>query len=123
MLNCMLISFSVCCIELRVDAFTSKIEWLSGNYVMQPGLSNDQRFWTSSEANAIWYDPVDSHWYAGGIKDLGSSNGYMKTFVDDLTQECPNDKSYNWYYWDDITQSYLLDIFKDVIRVQCIQGL
>ena len=99
----------------------SKKEWLSGNYVMQPGLTNGQRFWTSSEGNAIWYDPFNSHWHAGGIKDLGSSNGYMKTFVDELTQECPNDKFYHWYYLKSFW-SYVLDIFND-IRVQCVKGM
>ena len=90
---------------------------------MQPGLSNGQRLWTSSEGNAIWYDSEINHWHAGAINDIGSSNVFMKTFVSDQSQECPNNKSYNWYYWDEVTQSELLDIFKDVIRVQCTQGL
>ena len=48
----------------------------SGIYYMQPGFSNGQRYWISSEGNAIWYS-TDVDW------SIGSSESPMFQSIPD----------------------------------------
>ena len=85
---------------------------------MQPGFSNGQRYWISSEGNAIWYSK-DVDWSIGPSKHIGTTRASLYVPIKDPSKECPHDdlKS-NWMYWGD-------DIVEDMsnsVRLHCIRG-
>ena len=52
---------------------------------MQPGFSNGQRYWTSQEGNAIWYN--NGYWDIGFAKDLGTSTVSLYVPIKDPSKE------------------------------------
>ena len=40
---------------------------------MQHGFSNQQRYWTSNDENAIWYDHEHSNWKISERHSLGTT--------------------------------------------------
>ena len=88
---------------------------------MQHGFSNQQRYWTSNDENAIWYDPEYSNWKISGIQNLGTTHTSLYADINDPTLECPDDKEGRWFYYDEQLERFFLDISNE-IRVQCAKG-
>ena len=114
-------SILACCptinIKLAGDAFKhqgSKI----GIYQMLPGFSNGQRYWMSSEGNAIWIN--GNKWMIGPSKYLGTTFASLYVFIKDSSKECPHDSlESNWRYG--IGNGFLMDVSNSV-RIHCVKG-
>ena len=69
---------------------------MSGIYHMQAGFSNGQRYWKSSDENAIWYE--GGYWNIGYSEDLGTSTVDLYVPIKDPSKECPHDSlESNWW--------------------------
>ena len=96
---------------------------------MQYGFTKKQRYWTSNDENAIWYDPQYNDWKISGIQNLGTSYTFIRkrdllyANVKDPTLECPNYKKGRWFYYDEQLKRFFMDISNDIIRVQCVKGV
>ena len=105
-------------VKLSGDAFKYKGS-KNGVYYMQSGFSNGQRYWISSEGNAIWYS-TDVDWSIGYSEDLGTTSAFLYIPIKDASKECPHEnlKSNWWYYMGN-------DIVEDIsnsVRLHCIRG-
>ena len=84
---------------------------------MQPGFSNGQRYWMSSEGNAIWYSS-DVDWSIGASEDFGTTTASLYVPIKDPSKECPHDNlQSNWRYYDGI--NWIEDVNNSVL-VQCV---
>ena len=98
---------------------------------MQPGFSNGQRHWLSSEGNAIWYSTAvvwsiglsENSWKIGNSDDLGST-AFVPLFlpIKDPGKECPHDDDLksNWIYFKD-NGDFVHDVSNSV-RIHCLKG-
>ena len=98
---------------------------------MQPGFSNGQRHWLSSEGNAIWYSTAvvwsiglsENSWKIGNSDDLGST-AFVPLFlpIKDPRKECPHDDDLksNWIYFKD-NGDFVHDVSNSV-RIHCLKG-
>ena len=94
---------------------------LNGVYYMQSGFSNGQRYWMSSEGNAIWIKHTGNKWMIGKSKNLGTSTASLYVPIKDPSKECPHDNlKSNWIYgtggggWaEDASNS---------VRIHCLKG-
>ena len=87
---------------------------------MQSGFSNGQRYWISSEGNAIWYSS-DVGWKMGPSKHIGTITTSLYLPIKDPSKECPHSNlQSNWWYGtrDDI---FLEDVSNSV-RIHCLKG-
>ena len=93
---------------------------MTGTYHMQPGLSNGQRYWISSEGNAIWYS-TDVDWSIGYSEDLGTTTVALYVPIKDPSKECPNDDlQSNWVYNDEIV--WIEDV-NNSVSVECFPSV
>ena len=89
----------------------------SGIYYMQPGFSNGQRYWISSEGNAIWYS-TDADWSIGYSKSLGTTTAALYVPIKDPSKECPHDNlKSNWRYG---TGKGFVEDVNNSVMVQCV---
>ena len=83
---------------------------------MQPGFSNGQRYWTSQEGNAIWYN--NGYWDIGFAKDLGTSTVSLYVPIKDPSKECPPDDLQSiWVYGNGI--DWIEDV-NNFVSVECL---
>ena len=87
---------------------------------MQSGFSNGQRYWISSEGNAIWNTPFDD-WSIGYSEYLGTITADLYVPIKDPSKECPHDNlQSNWKY--DTGNEFLEDVSNSV-RISCLKGI
>ena len=92
---------------------------MTGTYHMQPGLSNGQRYWISSEGNAIWYS-TDVDWSIGYSEDLGTTSAFLYIPIKDASKECPHDSlESKWRYG---TGNGFHEDVSDSVRIHCLKG-
>ena len=121
-------SILACCptinIKLAGDALKHKGSYI-GIYQMQPGFSNGQRYWISSNGNAIWMKHAEDGdewyiWYIGDSEDLGTTNVALYVPKKDPSKECPHGNlQSNWRY------AKGKEFFEDVsnsVRIHCLKG-
>ena len=107
-------------ITLSGDAF-KYTESKNGVYHMQPGFSNGQRYWMSSEGNAIWIRDTGDCWFIGYSEDLGTITADLYVPIKDPSKECPHDNlQSNWKY--DTGNEFLEDVSNSV-RISCLKGI
>ena len=93
---------------------------MSGIYYMQSGFSNGQRYWISSEENAIWVGDTGNQWKIGTSKRLGSTSARLYVPIKDPSEECPHDSlESNWWY--DTGNGFVKDVYHSV-RIHCVKG-
>ena len=93
---------------------------MTGTYHMQPGLSNGQRYWISSEGNAIWYS-TDDDWSIGYSEDLGTTSAFLYIPIKDASKECPHDDlQSNWVYDNGI--DWIEDV-NNFVSVECLSSV
>ena len=86
---------------------------------MQPGFTNEQRYWLSSEGNAIWYTKK-AGWHISQSSDLGTSWKHLYLAIKDPSKECPHDKlKSNWKYY---ANKRLLEDVSNSVRIHCLKG-
>ena len=92
----------------------------SGIYHMQHGFSNGQRYWISSEGNAIWYSSY-VNWNIGYSNNLETTTAALYVPIKDPSKECPHDdlKS-NWVYDDGI--DWIEDV-NNSVSVECLPSV
>ena len=96
---------------------------------MQPGFSNGQRYWMSSDGAAIWYakdDEAESafgmeisedKWYIGPSKNLGTTSAPLYVAIKDPSKECPHDNlQSNWMFY---TGNESIDV-DNYVSFQCV---
>ena len=89
---------------------------------MQPGFSNGQRYWMSSEGNAIWIRHTGDSWYIGHSDNLGTTTVALYVPIKDPSKECPHDNlQSNWWYVDVTNMIFQVDAL-DSVKVNCIKG-
>ena len=87
---------------------------------MQPGFSNGQRYWMSSEGNAIWIRHTGDYWFIGDSEDLGTTTVYLYVSIKDPNKECPHDNlQSNWWYY---TENEFLEDVSNSVRIHCLKG-
>ena len=89
---------------------------------MQSGFSNGQRYWMSSEGNAIWYS-TDRVWFwsIGPSKNIGTIFASLYVPIKDPSKECPHDNlQSNWRY-DPGGDGWAEDVSNSV-RIHCLKG-
>ena len=85
---------------------------------MQPGFSNGQRYWMSSEGNAIWIKHTGNKWYIGDSEDLGTTTVSLYVTIKDPSKECPHDNlQSNWKYG---TGNGFKEDVDNSVLVQCV---
>ena len=114
---------SACCTAINVTLFRDAFKYkgsAAGIYYMQPGFSNGQRYWMSSEGNAIWYSTyVD--WSIGDSKYLGTTSASLYVPIKDPSEECPHDNlQSNWKYGTG-GNGFVEDVSNSV-RIHCLKG-
>ena len=94
----------------------------SGIYYMQPGFSNGQRYWMSSEGNAIWHLNITiGTWVIGPSKNLGTTSASLYVPIKDPSEECPHDNlQSNWKYGTG-GNGFVEDVSNSV-RIHCLKG-
>ena len=118
-------SILACCptmnIKIAGDAFKlGTAAAMNGIYQMQSGLSNGQRYWISSEGNAIWIRDTGNQWNIGTSKRLGSSSAGLYVPINDPSKECPHDNlQSNWRY---VGGKGLVEDLSNSIRIHCVKG-
>ena len=91
----------------------------AGIYYMQPGFSDEQRYWMSPEGNAIWYS-TDGDWNIGPSKNLGTTTVSLYVPIKDPSKECPHDSlQSNWRYY---TGNEFLEDVSNSVRIHCVKG-
>ena len=110
---------------ITVTLFGDALEYQgskNGVYHMQPGFSNGQRFWMSSEGNAIWHDDEGGAWILGPSENLGISKiSFLYLPIKDPSKECPHDNlQSNWRY-NSTENGFVEDVFNSV-QVVCFKG-
>ena len=87
---------------------------------MQSGFSNGQRYWMSSEGNAIWIRHTGNQWKIGSSKYLGTTTASLYVPIKDPSAECPHDSlESNWRYG---TGSGFLEDVSNSVRIHCLKG-
>ena len=88
---------------------------------MQPGLINEQRYWISSEGNAIWYvndEDEGSIFVIGQSGNLGTSIVPLYASLKDPSKQCPHDNlQSNWWY--ETEKGFKEDVDNSIL-VQCV---
>ena len=103
-------------VKLSGDAFKYKGS-KNGVYYMQSGLSNGQRYWITSEGNAIWYSTY-ADWSIGYSKSLGTTTAALYVPIKDPSKECPHDNlKSNWRYG---TGKGFVEDVNNSVMVQCV---
>ena len=93
---------------------------VSGIYYMQPGFSNGQRYWMSSDGKAIWIKHTGNKWYIGDSENLGTTTVALYVSIKDPNKECPHDNlKSNWRYG---TGNGFLEDVSDSVRIHCLKG-
>ena len=113
---------SACCTNINVkfsgDAFKYKGS-MSGIYYMQPGFTNGERYWISTEGNAIWIKHTGNKWYIGDSENLGTTAA-LYVPIKDPSKECPHgDLQSNWRYY---TGNEFLEDVSNSVRIHCLKG-
>ena len=94
----------------------------SGFYMMQPDISNRQRYWMSPEGNAIWYG--GGNWFIGDSEDLGTAITSPRTSlfvpIKDPSKECPHNVQSNWKYGTN-GNGFVEDVANSV-SIECVKG-
>ena len=86
---------------------------------MQPGFTNGQRYWISSEGNAIWYLTTNL-WVIGYSNHLGTTTVALYVSIKDPNKECPHDNlQSNWWYY---TENEFLEDVSNSVRIHCLKG-
>ena len=107
-------------VKLSGDAFKYKGS-RNGVYYMQPRFSNGQRYWMSSEGNAIWIRYTGNKWYIGRSKYLGTTTASLYVPIKDPSKECPHDSlESNWRYGTG-GNGFREDVSNSV-RIHCLKG-
>ena len=92
----------------------------NGIYYMQPGFSNGQRYWMSSEGNAIWYLTLYNCWAVGDSEDLGTTTVDLYVAIKDPSKECPHGNLHsNWRY---AKGNEFLEDVSNSVRIHCLKG-
>ena len=87
---------------------------------MQPGFSNGQRYWMSSEGNAIWIKHTGKEWMIGGSEDLGTTTASLYVPIKDPSKDCPHDNlQSHWRYY---TGNEFLEDISNSVRIHCLKG-
>ena len=87
---------------------------------MQPGFINGQRYWMSSEGNAIWIRHAGNQWMIGASKHLGKDIASLIVPIKDPSKECPHDSlRSNWRYG---TENEFLEDVSNSVRIRCPKG-
>ena len=87
---------------------------------MQPRFSNGQRYWMSSEGNAIWIRYTGNKWYIGRSKYLGTTTASLYVPIKDPSKECPHDSlESKWRYG---TGNGFHEDVSDFVRIHCLIG-
>ena len=87
---------------------------------MQPGFSNGQRYWISSDGNAIWMRHTGNQWIIGKSEYLGTTTVALFVPIKDPSKECPHDNlQSNWRYG--IGNEFVEDVSNSV-RIHCLKG-
>ena len=111
---------SACCTKIDVTLFGDAFKYegsMSGIYHMHAGFSNGQRYWMSSEGNAIWYTNIGD-WSIGYSIDLGTTIVSLYVPIKDPSRECPHDDlRSNWWYAKG--NKFVEDVNNSVF-VQCV---
>ena len=84
------------------------------------GKVNGKTSWiSSSNNNALWYNPPSEDWLIGSLDDLGTSYGGIASNGDQGRSSCPysvpNDA---WEYWND---AWIIADTADV-SIECLTG-
>ena len=92
----------------------------AGIYYMQPGFSDEQRYWMSPEGNAIWIRHTGDEWKIGDSEDLGKDIASLIVPIKDPSKECPHDSlESNWRYH---TGNEFLEDVSNSVRIHCLKG-
>ena len=114
---------SACCTKINVTLFGDAFKYRgskNGVYYMQSGFSNGQRYWMSSEGNAIWIRDTGDCWFIGYSEDLGTITADLYVPIKDPSKECPHDNlQSNWRY--DNGKGFVEDVSNSV-RIHCLKG-
>lgn len=99
-------------VRLTGDAL-KYIGYMAGDYFMEPGLSNGQRYWISPGGNGIWMRHIGNQWKIG--------NSHFNVSIEDSSEVCPHDNlKSNWKY-EAKYETFVEDVFNSV-RINCLKG-
>ena len=115
---------TACCPRIKVMLTGNALKHegvMSGTYLMQTGFVNDQRYWMSSEGNAIWIRHTGDQWKIGYSEDLGTTTAQLYVPIKDYSKECPHENlQSNWHYWTG--KNYVEDV-SNFVNIDCLKGL